>query len=1046
MEMKFLAPRVQHTNSHDSYVTPVSERLHLSEVISCNGINRNLSGEFLMLAGLLDSFRLKKSSNRHPGPGMIYGIVATSVCIFEYEISLFETSPSLAFPPFRDYQMMRYEDEASMKTLMSHEIPACVAQQSYVNPLDLSIILVVGGLPFQFIRFVFDIKTFSFHALATHSSLSHPLSGHFPNFQTHAGILKLSQSVIELLYHFFPLSIDSLSPENSLVYGEAPVLLESVNGKNAIGTIFGNSGSNGGSLIGFGAEQVILVRDDSVKKEVSGQIGKQALVLTLVECKGLEFQLFNEGNFEMATLCFERAGDSYKEKWAKAAGLRAAANRMDGSNSELARVSLTEAAEIFETIGKFEIAAKCFIQLKKYKRAGLLYLNNYEESKLRDAADCFSLAECWSIAAEVYYRANCVLKCLTVCTKGNLFEAGLQFIEKWEADKASDCDAAEIQVLKELKQEFLERCASHYHQIEDTKKILENGGYYEEASRTLLLYVLVNSLWTTGSKGWPLKKFSNKEELLTKSKLIAKARNDHFYKLICLEASSLSEKDSSLAEMGDFLATSQRLGHLGVGIMYLRKILDSHLKVKLAKYEQVEMGVLDSMKHAALMISRKRVSAQTLIYFWNTWREKILSILMYLGSIGTIHEKDYKDYEEFCLSYLGVCKTVQNSSFIYMLLNANAYWMKGICHRSLKTKWGIEKLDTLNRFYGGKSMFNQGVMSLHILEVTKGLMESKVFDREAPKALLGYSASSKQRFFGIICPEDSKMIFSEDMFKLRKTELCREITKEVIVNHFDLDIFWESFFEQFKDCIDSGIVRLSFLLQIRKSLGRTCQPNWSKMASYISPFHFSNLLERLLYLGSSWKPIYFTTKSSLLETLTCENWKLYSKSKSETDISLQAELCSLESFLAGFAHHILLGKKDTVEWFEKTDIAAKRNYPSLVLRLSILVCLVCINSRNRFGHLYEILVEDEISSLLPVEFRKILKLAKPSKNPLFEKVSKEVDYNLLSRFFAEVLKIIENPMVILYSGKKRPAFFCPDAIFIDMELITCREDILNMTI
>ncbi|XP_026377475.1 TPR and ankyrin repeat-containing protein 1-like [Papaver somniferum] len=517
------------------------------------------------------------------------------------------------------------------------------------------------------------------------------------NFRTHAGILKLSQSVIELLYHFVPLSIDSLSPENSLVYGEAPVLLESVNGKNAIGTIFGNSGSTGGSLIGFGAEQVILVRDDSVKKEVSGQIGKQALVLTLVECKGLEFQdvllynffgtsplknqwrviygcmgeldlfhcnehesfpsfclskhkilcselkqlyvaltrarqrlwiydnidkfskpifdywkklgvvqvrhldeslaqtmqvgsskeewcsrgikLFNEGNFEMATLCFERAGDSYKEKWAKAAGLRAAANRMDGSNSELARVSLTEAAEIFETIGKFGIAAKCFIQLKKYKRAGLLYLNNYEESKLRDAADCFSLAECWSIAAEVYYRANCVLKCLTVCTKGNLFEAGLQFIEKWQADKASDCDAAEIQVLKELKQEFLERCASHYHQIEDTKsmmkfvrsfnsldlmrifletrsyleelvvlevefgncleaansaklrgdllleaEILENGGYYEEASGTLLLYVLVNSLWTTGSKGWPLKKFSNKEKLLKKSKLIAKTR------------------------------------------------------------------------------------------------------------------------------------------------------------------------------------------------------------------------------------------------------------------------------------------------------------------------------------------------------------------------------------------------------------------------------------------------------------------------------------------------------------------------------------------
>ncbi|KAI3942687.1 hypothetical protein MKW92_020095 [Papaver armeniacum] len=290
------------------------------------------------------------------------------------------------------------------------------------------------------------------------------------NFRTHAGILKLSQSVIELLYHFFPLSIDSLSPENSLIYGEAPVLLESVNDENAIVTIFGNTGSTGGSLVGFGAEQVILVRDDSVKKEVSDLIGKQALVLTLVECKGLEFQdvlLYNffgtsplknqwrviygyleESDLFHCTehksfpcfcaakhkiLCSElkqlyvaltrarqrlwiyenidrfsmpifnywkklgvvqvrhldeslaqtmRVGSSKeewcsREKWAKAAGLRAAANRMGGSNSEPARVPLTEAAEIFETIGKFEIAANCFIQLKEFERAGLDYLYSF---------------------------------------------------------------------------------------------------------------------------------------------------------------------------------------------------------------------------------------------------------------------------------------------------------------------------------------------------------------------------------------------------------------------------------------------------------------------------------------------------------------------------------------------------------------------------------------------------------------------------------------------------------------------------------------------
>ncbi|KAJ6321838.1 hypothetical protein OIU77_011843 [Salix suchowensis] len=38
------------------------------------------------------------------------------------------------------------------------------------------------------------------------------------------------------------------------------------------------------------AEQVILVRDDDARKEIDNYVGKHALVLTVVECKGLEFQ------------------------------------------------------------------------------------------------------------------------------------------------------------------------------------------------------------------------------------------------------------------------------------------------------------------------------------------------------------------------------------------------------------------------------------------------------------------------------------------------------------------------------------------------------------------------------------------------------------------------------------------------------------------------------------------------------------------------------------------------------------------------------------
>ena len=49
-----------------------------------------------------------------------------------------------------------------------------------------------------------------------------------------------------------------------------------------------------GGIVGFGAEQVILVRDDSARKEVFDYVEKQALVLTILECKGLEFQVVKE--------------------------------------------------------------------------------------------------------------------------------------------------------------------------------------------------------------------------------------------------------------------------------------------------------------------------------------------------------------------------------------------------------------------------------------------------------------------------------------------------------------------------------------------------------------------------------------------------------------------------------------------------------------------------------------------------------------------------------------------------------------------------------
>ncbi|KAI3797734.1 hypothetical protein L1987_32997 [Smallanthus sonchifolius] len=97
-------------------------------------------------------------------------------------------------------------------------------------------------------------------------------------------------SVINLLCHFFPLCVDALSPETSRIDGDLPILLETDTNNDAIKFIFERNGYCSQVITGFGAEQVVLVRDGSLKEKVVDVVGKNALVLTIMESKGLEFQ------------------------------------------------------------------------------------------------------------------------------------------------------------------------------------------------------------------------------------------------------------------------------------------------------------------------------------------------------------------------------------------------------------------------------------------------------------------------------------------------------------------------------------------------------------------------------------------------------------------------------------------------------------------------------------------------------------------------------------------------------------------------------------
>ncbi|KAI6022557.1 hypothetical protein EDC04DRAFT_2936725 [Pisolithus marmoratus] len=107
------------------------------------------------------------------------------------------------------------------------------------------------------------------------------------NYRSHGGIVNCAHSVIELISHFWPNSIDSLQPEHGIVDGLKPIFFTGWD-KDTVRYeqfLFGTSDSH----IEFGAQQCILVRDEEAKKKLQQQVGDIGLIMTLYDSKGLEF-------------------------------------------------------------------------------------------------------------------------------------------------------------------------------------------------------------------------------------------------------------------------------------------------------------------------------------------------------------------------------------------------------------------------------------------------------------------------------------------------------------------------------------------------------------------------------------------------------------------------------------------------------------------------------------------------------------------------------------------------------------------------------------
>lgn len=160
-------------------------------------------------------------------------------------------------------------------------------------------------------------------------------------------------------------------------------------------------------------------------------------------------QFFNERGYDSAVLCFERAGDAFHAKWARAAGLRQAADR--ALEPRVAADSYARAAEMFLELGKGENAGDCLQKAGKFAEAGAFFRAKCAPPLWRKAAECFEIAGSWAEAAEAYSEARARELALKACLKGRQLQLGVGLLKEWEKEGGAE------QTLVNLKADYLNR-------------------------------------------------------------------------------------------------------------------------------------------------------------------------------------------------------------------------------------------------------------------------------------------------------------------------------------------------------------------------------------------------------------------------------------------------------------------------------------------------------------------------------------------------------------------------------------------------------------
>ncbi|KAH7516697.1 hypothetical protein FEM48_Zijuj10G0162600 [Ziziphus jujuba var. spinosa] len=1090
------------------------------------------------------------------------------------------------------------------------------------------------------------------------------------NFRTHAGVLKLAQSVIDLLYHFFPQSIDVLNLETSLIHEKTPVLIESENIEKDFTKMFKRVGGSGNNLTGFGAEQVVLVRDDIIKNEILNSIGKHALVLTIMECKGLEFQdvllykffgsspmqnqwrviyeymqtrnliepdsaksfqsfneakhkllcfelkqlyvaitrtrhrlwffenmgehckplfdywkklkvvqvgeihkslveeiqvtssredwksrgvkLFHECNYESSKICFQRAGNTVWEKLAEAASLQASAQHISGSDTKMAHIYLKKAAELYFSIGKFELSAQCYYESNEYEKAGTISLEKCGDFKLEEAGECFTQARSYKRAARAYVKCKLYSNCIDACIRGKLYDEGLNYILFRRKDATESKKTKRyIDKIEAKEQELLEGAARSCKNLKDNNKmmkfvkafcskdltrsflrnedfldellqleiewgyslnalsianqignllleaeLLEKAGRFSEASLAILLHVFAKSFSTGRSDGWTMNKFTQKEELLDKAKALAEKVSLLFFEFVCFEENLLSDRQVPLSNLMQLFGDSVRLQSVRGEFLSSRKILIVHFNIWCSKYLQDHDLSADLKTHAEGVLSKNQVSVDTLVYFWNVWKQIIVEIFVYLSCL-----ENQSVWGELCLNYLGVKKQFSKEKITYLVLSSYAYWVRKSDYPNLHQKeksiifnanqfanaarnyWssemtnvGIEVLENLRALYefstkDSLAMHHKSITLIHMFVVANSLNESRFIHHK--DMLKDYLELPRDNLFGTIFPMDWRESSTENMIKLRERGEFKNSVQEIFIRNVST-----------KSHLSHGeIVNLVMIVMgaSRKLSGELygqiaerseSHPLWgscierlveselgsSSSAISIDPFehvvmvqkfhealkyyYFSDLISEsvtpgcLMYLVERLLLLVFYYEGFFFSTKsTFLEWLIHQDWNPELSIHGAFDWRSRFVTVLDFVAGIveeLLHNEQDATEWIQNCKLSSEVYPVLVLRLFTALCLLCLNSGKYFDLLFELLENKEISSKLPQELCRTIQRLKPG----------YADENV--NVFAEAFQKIGNPLVVVRSGKECLKLECQNAIFVDLNIEYGREKLMSI--